>query len=86
MIKLLEDLKWSPNGCVIEIIRAGEYQPSELPERAIAIASQLNIICSVDSGDDGQNAGQEQQSEQEQEPESEPQLAQQAEPAKKGKK
>lgn len=30
---LKQDLKWSPDGMRVEIIRAGEYEDKELPER-----------------------------------------------------
>lgn len=39
-------LKWSPDGCRIEVIPAGEHP--ELPDRAQEIASQLGIL-DVDS-------------------------------------
>ncbi|HFX7197795.1 TPA: hypothetical protein ACNVTR_004650 [Escherichia coli] len=43
---LLKPLKWSPDGCRIEIIEAGEHE--ELPARAIEIAEQIGILY-VDS-------------------------------------
>ncbi|EHM8973040.1 hypothetical protein [Escherichia coli] len=46
MITLLKPLKWSPDGCRIEIIEAGEHE--ELPARAIEIAEQIGILY-VDS-------------------------------------
>ncbi len=46
MITLLKPLKWSPDGCRIEIIAAGEHD--ELPARAIEIAEQIGILY-VDS-------------------------------------
>ncbi|MFO3903824.1 hypothetical protein AAHD62_04750 [Enterobacter hormaechei] len=42
MITLLKPLKWSPDGCRIEIIEAGEHE--ELPARAIEIAGQIGIL------------------------------------------
>jgi hypothetical protein len=52
MNKLTQNLKWSPDGCTIETISAGEYQAGDIPERAIAIAMQLGIYES-----DGDGAG-----------------------------
>lgn len=46
MVTLLKPLKWSPDGCRIETIEAGEHD--ELPMRAIEIAEQIGILC-VDS-------------------------------------
>ncbi|HGF0769565.1 TPA: hypothetical protein ACF7ZB_001883 [Kluyvera georgiana] len=42
MVTLLKPLKWSPDGCRIETIEAGEYD--ELPMRAIEIAEQIGIL------------------------------------------
>lgn len=42
MVTLLKPLKWSPDGCRIEIIEAGEHE--ELPARAIEIAGQIGIL------------------------------------------
>ena len=42
MVKLLKPLKWSPDGCRIEIIEAGEHE--EIPARAIEIAGQIGIL------------------------------------------
>lgn len=39
---LKQSLKWSPDGCRVETIPAGEYE--ELPVRAIEIAAQLGIL------------------------------------------
>lgn len=39
---LKQSLKWSPDGCRVETIQAGEYE--ELPSRAIEIAAQLGIL------------------------------------------
>lgn len=39
---LKTSLKWSPDGCRIEVIPAGEHP--ELPDRALEIASQLGIL------------------------------------------
>lgn len=39
---LKQSLKWSPDGCHVETIPAGEYE--ELPARAIEIAAQLGIL------------------------------------------
>lgn len=39
---LKQNLKWSPDGCRVETIPAGEYE--ELPARAIEIAEQLGIL------------------------------------------
>lgn len=39
---LKQCLKWSPDGCRVETIQAGEYE--ELPSRAIEIAAQLGIL------------------------------------------
>ncbi|WJM83219.1 hypothetical protein [Pectobacterium brasiliense] len=57
MFNLLKDLKWSPDGCIVETISAGSYQDGELPARALTIAEQLGIIEIVASGDDQTNAG-----------------------------
>lgn len=46
MVTLLKPLKWSPDGCRIETIEAGEHD--ELPMRAIEIAEQIGILY-VDS-------------------------------------
>jgi len=42
MVKLLKPLKWSPDGCRIDIIEAGDHE--ELPARAIEIAEQIGIL------------------------------------------
>ncbi|HAT3456194.1 TPA: hypothetical protein ACW7KA_004533 [Citrobacter freundii] len=39
---LKQSLKWSPDGCRVETILAGEHE--ELPVRAIEIAAQLGIL------------------------------------------
>ncbi|HAT4609368.1 hypothetical protein [Citrobacter freundii] len=39
---LKQSLKWSPDGCRVETIQAGDYE--ELPSRAIEIAAQLGIL------------------------------------------
>ncbi|WP_304167792.1 hypothetical protein [Lonsdalea britannica] len=57
MNKLTKDLKWSPDGCTIETISAGEYQAGDLPERAIAIAMQLGIYESDGADDVGADDG-----------------------------
>ncbi|ENF9265390.1 hypothetical protein ACRV5B_002751 [Citrobacter freundii] len=44
MPELLCDLKWSPDGCVVETITAGVYSDGELPARAEEIATELGII------------------------------------------
>lgn len=43
---LKQDLKWSPDGMRVEIIRAGEYEDKELPERVreIATAAGMSLI------------------------------------------
>ncbi|EKN3496547.1 hypothetical protein RSF51_002098, partial [Yersinia enterocolitica] len=46
MHKLTKNLEWSPDGCHVETLPAGEYE--ELPDRVLVIASQLNILESVD--------------------------------------
>lgn len=46
MVTLLKPLKWSPDGCRIETIEAGEHD--EIPMRAIEIAEQIGILY-VDS-------------------------------------
>lgn len=48
MVKLLKPLKWSPDGCRIETIAAGEHE--ELPARAIEIAEQIGILAEVETG------------------------------------
>ncbi|CQD47153.1 TPA: hypothetical protein RNH74_002362 [Yersinia enterocolitica] len=46
MHTLTKNLEWSPDGCHVEILPAGEYE--KLPARALVIASQLNILELVD--------------------------------------
>ncbi|WMO50305.1 hypothetical protein PCS93_23560 [Escherichia coli] len=41
---LKQDLKWSPDGMRVEIIRAGEYEDKELPERVREIATATGIV------------------------------------------
>lgn len=48
MIILLKPLKWSPDGCRIETIEAGEHD--ELPARAIEIAEQIGILAEAETG------------------------------------
>ncbi|TKI02682.1 hypothetical protein FCN80_24240 [Martelella alba] len=52
-MKLLKDLKWSPDGVQIDIIPFGEYQNGEIPARAVVIAGHLGISEIIeDSGQD----------------------------------
>ena len=51
MPELLRELKWSPDGCIVESIPAGVYSDGELPVRAEEIATELGIIKFGD-GDD----------------------------------
>ncbi|WP_374684760.1 hypothetical protein [Scandinavium hiltneri] len=51
MIILLKPLKWSPDGCRIETIDAGEHE--ELPARAIEIAGQIGILGETKSDGEG---------------------------------
>ena len=51
MPELLRDLKWSPDGCVVETITAGMYSDGDLPARAEEIATELGII-KFGGGDD----------------------------------
>ena len=44
MPELLRELKWSPDGCIVESIPAGVYPDGELPARAEEIATELGII------------------------------------------
>ena len=44
MPELLRELKWSPDGCIVESIPAGVYSDGELPARAEEIAAELRII------------------------------------------
>lgn len=44
MPELLRELKWSPDGCIVESIPAGVYSDGELPVRAEVIAAELGII------------------------------------------
>ncbi|OAO53562.1 bacteriophage protein [Escherichia coli] len=37
-------MKWSPDGMRVEIIRAGEYEDKELPERVREIATATGIV------------------------------------------
>lgn len=46
---LKQSLKWSPDGCRVETIPAGEHE--ELPTRAIEIAKQMGIL-GVDTGNE----------------------------------
>ncbi|HAW3686735.1 TPA: hypothetical protein NVL72_004042 [Citrobacter freundii] len=48
MVILLKPLKWSPDGCQIETIEAGEHD--ELPARAIEIAVQIGILAEAETG------------------------------------
>ncbi|EQC4399523.1 hypothetical protein ACY46J_004599 [Escherichia albertii] len=41
---LKQELKWSPDGMRVEIIRAGEYEDKELPERVREIATAAGIV------------------------------------------
>ncbi|HFU4322466.1 TPA: hypothetical protein ACH513_004712 [Escherichia coli] len=41
---LKQDLKWSPDGMRVEVIRAGEYEDKELPERVREIATAAGIV------------------------------------------
>ena len=50
MPELLRELKWSPDGCIVESIPAGVYSDGELPARAEKIATELGII-QFDGGD-----------------------------------
>ncbi|MBW5875175.1 hypothetical protein [Yersinia enterocolitica] len=54
MHKLTKNLDWSPDGCHVETLPAGEYE--ELPARVLVIASQLNILELVDAQLLGQKA------------------------------
>ncbi|EKN4723988.1 hypothetical protein GNO67_002986, partial [Yersinia enterocolitica] len=54
MHKLTKNLDWSPDGCHVETLPAGEYE--ELPARVLVIASQLNILELVDLQLPGQKA------------------------------
>lgn len=51
MPELLRELKWPPDGCIVESIPAGVYSDGELPARAEEIATELGIIKFGD-GDD----------------------------------
>jgi len=51
MIKLLKELKWSPDGCAVETISPGEYQVGILPPRAVAIALELGFLEDSESSD-----------------------------------
>lgn len=44
MPELLRELKWSPDGCIVESIPAGVYSDGEPPVRAEEIAAELGII------------------------------------------
>ncbi|MCX9065071.1 hypothetical protein NLN84_05645 [Citrobacter portucalensis] len=48
MVILLKPLKWSPDGCRIETIEAGEHD--EIPARAIEIAGQIGILAEAQIG------------------------------------
>lgn len=51
-IKLLKDLRWSPDGCSVVTISSGYYSGDDIPERAQVIAGQLGIIDVIEGGDD----------------------------------
>ena len=55
LLKLLKDLQWSPDGCVVVTIPAGDYPPEEIPECAQVIAGQLGIIEKFADGLKGDN-------------------------------
>ncbi|EAA3972268.1 hypothetical protein DOV77_25395, partial [Salmonella enterica subsp. enterica] len=40
---LKQDLKWSPDGMRVEVIRAGEYDDGALPARVQEIALQAGL-------------------------------------------
>ncbi|ENE2789214.1 hypothetical protein ABNF24_004245, partial [Yersinia enterocolitica] len=54
MHKLTKNIEWSPDGCHVETLPAGEYE--KLPARVLDIASQLNILELVDLQLPGQKA------------------------------
>ncbi len=45
MVTLLKALKWSPDGCRIETLPAGEHE--DLPPRVLEIAEQLGILNAI---------------------------------------
>ena len=47
MITIKESFNWSPNGYDIETIEAGDHD--ELPDRAVAIAGELDLLADVEA-------------------------------------
>lgn len=56
MVMLLKDLKWSPDGCRIETLPAGEHE--DMPPRALEIADQLGILSAIEGGEKKRDADQ----------------------------
>lgn len=65
MVTLLKALKWSPDGCRIETLPAGEHE--DLPPRVLEIAEQLGILSAIEGGEKKPDADQ--QPEQPEQPE-----------------
>ena len=67
MFILKKNVKWSPDGCRVEVVAAGSYQGGELPDRFLVIAEELGVIDTVEGGEKKPDADQ--QPEQQEQPE-----------------
>ncbi|QMR77823.1 hypothetical protein [Enterobacter sp. RHBSTW-00175] len=67
MLILKKNVKWSPDGCRVEVVAAGSYQDGELPDRFLVIAEELGAIDTVEGGEKKPDADQ--QPEQPEQPE-----------------
>ncbi|HED3856131.1 TPA: hypothetical protein R4217_005055 [Enterobacter soli] len=67
MFILKKNVKWSPDGCRLEVVEAGSYQDGELPDRFLVIAGELGVIDTVEGGEKKPDADQ--QPEQPEQPE-----------------
>lgn len=67
MFILKKNVKWSSDGCRLEVVEAGSYQDGELPDRFLVIAEELGVIDTVEGGEKQPDADQ--QPEQPEQPE-----------------
>lgn len=58
MFILKKNVKWSPDGCRLEVVEAGSYQDGELPDRFLVIAGELGVIDTVEGGEKKPDADQ----------------------------
>ncbi|VAL80473.1 Uncharacterised protein [Enterobacter hormaechei] len=58
MFILKKNVKWSPDGCRVEVVAAGSYQDGELPDRFLVIAEELGVIDTVEGGEKKPDADQ----------------------------